>query len=44
MEFIHILRKVLTQSEVNDLAKNKQVRVVAEENEEASKEESEDAE
>jgi preprotein translocase subunit Sec63 len=44
VEFIHILRKVLTQSEVNDLAKNKQVRVVAEENEEASKEESEDAE
>ena len=44
VRFIHILREALTQSEVNDLGKNKQVREVDEENEEASKEESEDAE
>ena len=44
VRFIHILRELLTRSEVNDLAKNKQVRAVDEENEEASKEESEDAE
>ena len=40
VRFIHILRAVLPQSEVNGLGKNKLVRVVDEENEE----ESEDAE
>jgi hypothetical protein len=44
VRFIQMLRELLTPSEVNDLGKNRQVRAVDEENEEASEEETEDAE